>query len=65
MARRDEFGLVSLKLNEIRHRLEFTRDEIDTLKGNIGQIVKSLEEKLIFINPEKYHSTQPFCRKLD
>ena len=54
MARRDEFGLVSLKLNEIRHRLEFTRDEIDTLKGNIGQIVKSLEEKLIFINPEKH-----------
>jgi signal transduction histidine kinase len=54
MARRDEFGLVSLKLNEIRHRLEFTRDEIDTLKGNIGQIVKTLEEKLIFINPEKH-----------
>jgi len=53
MARRDEFGLVSLKLNEIRHRLEYTRDEIDTLKGNIGQIVRSLEEKLIFINQEK------------
>ena len=53
MARQDEFGLVSLKLNEIRHRLEFTRDEIDTLKGNIGQIVKSLEEKLIFVNQER------------
>jgi signal transduction histidine kinase len=53
MARRDEFGAVSLKLNEIRHKLEFSRDEIDTLKGNIGQIVKSLEEKLIFINPER------------
>ncbi|PYV41179.1 MAG: hypothetical protein DMG06_17955 [Acidobacteria bacterium] len=54
LARRDEFGLVSLKLNEIRHRMEFSRDEIDTLKGNIGQIVKSLEEKLIFINPERF-----------
>ncbi len=52
--RRDEFGLVSLRLNEIRHRMEFSRDEIDTLKGNIGQIVKSLEEKLIFINPDKH-----------
>ena len=54
LARRDEFGVVSLRLNEIRHRMEFSRDEIDTLKGNIGQIVKSLEEKLIFINPDKH-----------
>lgn len=53
LVRRDEFGLVSLKLNEIGHRLESSREEIDTLKGNIGQIVRTLEEKLIFINPDR------------
>jgi len=45
--------MVSLGLNEIGQRLEVNREEIDALKGNIGQIVKSLEEKLIFLNPER------------
>jgi signal transduction histidine kinase len=53
LKRRDEFGLVSLKLNEIGQRLEGSREEIDALKGNFGQIVKSLEEKIIFLNPER------------
>ena len=53
MSRRDELGMVSLGLNEIGQRLEVNREEIDTLRGNIGQIVKSLEEKLIFLNPER------------
>lgn len=53
LKRRDEFGLVSLKLNEIGQRLEGSREELDTLKGNFGQIIKSLEEKLIFLNPER------------
>jgi len=53
LKRRDEFGLVSLKLNEIGQRLEGSREELDALKGNFGQIVKSLEEKIIFLNPER------------
>jgi signal transduction histidine kinase len=53
LKRRDEFGLVSLKLNEIGLRLEGSREELDALKGNFGQIVKSLEEKIIFLNPER------------
>jgi nitrogen-specific signal transduction histidine kinase len=53
LKRRDEFGLVSLKLNEIGQRLEGSREELDTLKGNVGQIVKSLEEKIIFLNPDR------------
>ena len=51
LKRRDEFGLVSLKLNEIGQRLEGSREELDALKGNFGQIVKILEEKIIFLNP--------------
>jgi len=47
--RRDEFGLVSLKLNEIGQRLEVSREEADA----IGQIVRSLEEKIIFINSKR------------
>ncbi len=53
MSRRDELGMVSLGLNEIGQRLEVNQEEIDTLKGNIGQIIKNLEEKLIFLNPER------------
>lgn len=53
LKRRDEFGLVSLKLNEIGQRLEGSREELDALKGNFGQIVKSLEEKIIFLNPDR------------
>ncbi|MEW5979457.1 MAG: ATP-binding protein [Acidobacteriota bacterium] len=53
MDRRDEFGLVSLKLNEIGQQLEVNREQIDALKGNIGQIVRSLEEKLVFINQDR------------
>jgi signal transduction histidine kinase len=53
LKRRDEFGLVSLKLNEIGQRLEGSREELDALKGNFGQILKSLEEKLIFLNPDR------------
>ena len=53
LKRRDEFGLVSSKLNEIGQRLEGNREELDTLKGNFGQIVKSLQEKLIFLNRER------------
>jgi signal transduction histidine kinase len=53
MRRRDELGLVSLGLNEIGQKLEVNREEIAALKGNIGQIVKSLEEKLIFLNPKQ------------
>jgi signal transduction histidine kinase len=53
LKRRDEFGLVSLKLNEIGQRMEGSREELDALKGNFGQIVKSLEEKIIFLNPER------------
>lgn len=53
LKRRDEFGLVSLKLNEIGQRLEGSREELDTLKGNFGQIVKSLEERIVFLNPER------------
>ena len=50
--RADEFGLVSLKLNEIGQRLEGRQEELDALRGNFGQIVQSLEEKLIFLNPQ-------------
>ncbi len=50
--RGDEFGLVSLKLNEIGQRLEGSQEELDALRGNFGQIVQSLEEKLIFLNPQ-------------
>jgi signal transduction histidine kinase len=53
LKRRDEFGVVSLKLNEIGQRLEGSREELDALKGNFGQIIKSLQEKLIFLNPER------------
>jgi signal transduction histidine kinase len=53
LKRRDEFGLVSLKLNEIGQRLEGSREEIDALKVNFGQIVKSLEEKIIFLHPDR------------
>ncbi len=53
LKRRDEFGLVSLKLNQIGQRLEGSREELDTLKGNFGQIVKSLEERIIFLNPDR------------
>ncbi len=53
LKRRDEFGMVSLKLNEIGQRLEGSREELDTLKGNFGQIVKSLEERILFLNPER------------
>jgi signal transduction histidine kinase len=53
LKRRDEFGLVSLKLNEIGQRLEGTREELDALRGNFGQIIKSLQEKLIFLNAER------------
>ena len=52
LARGDEFGLVSLKLNEIGQRLEGSQEELDALKGNFGQIVQSLEEKLIFLNAQ-------------
>src|SRR5262245_38350105 len=55
LKRRDEFGLVSLKLNEIGQRLEGSREELDALKGNFGQIVKSLEEKIILLNSERRH----------
>jgi signal transduction histidine kinase len=47
--RQDEFGLVSLKLNEIGQKLEVSREEADA----IGQIVRSLEEKIIFINSKR------------
>ena len=50
--RGDEFGLVSLKLNEIGQRLEGSQEELDALRGNFGQIVQSLEEKLIFLNAQ-------------
>ncbi len=43
LSRRDELGMVSLGLNELGQKLEVNREEIDTLKGNIGQIVKGLE----------------------
>ena len=33
--------------------MEGSREELDALKGNFGQIVKSLEEKIIFLNPER------------
>jgi signal transduction histidine kinase len=51
--RRDEFGRVSSQLNEIGHRLEGNREEIDALRGNIGQIIKSLEEKLLLVSPRQ------------
>jgi signal transduction histidine kinase len=53
LARRDEFGLVSLQLNQIGQRLVVNREEIDALRGNIGQIIRSLEEKLLFVNPKQ------------
>ncbi len=53
LARRDEFGLVSLQLNQIGQRLVGNREEIDTLRGNFGQIIRSLEEKLLFVNPKQ------------
>jgi signal transduction histidine kinase len=49
LARQDEFGLVSLRLNEIGQKLEVSREEADA----IGQIVRSLEEKIIFINSKR------------
>jgi signal transduction histidine kinase len=52
LSRGDEFGLVSLKLNEIGQRLEGSQEELDALRGNLGQIVQSLEEKLIFLNAQ-------------
>ncbi len=53
LPRQDEFGLVSLKLNEIGQRLEGSREELDALKENFGQIVQSLQEKLIFLNQDR------------
>lgn len=50
LARQDELGLVSLRLNQIGEQLEVNREEIDSLKGNISKIVRSLEEKLMFVN---------------
>lgn len=51
LRRQDEFGQVSDRLNEIGQRLEVNREQIDALKGNIGQIIQSLDEKFLFINP--------------
>jgi signal transduction histidine kinase len=53
LSRRDEFGKVSSQLNQIGRRLVGNREEIDTLRGNIGQIIRSLEEKLLFVNPRQ------------
>ncbi|MFN8008233.1 MAG: ATP-binding protein [Terriglobia bacterium] len=53
LKRGDEFGLVSLRLNEIGQRLEGSQEELDKLRDNFGQIVQSLEERLIFVNAHR------------